>query len=30
MIWDEVFDPKIRTFRVFRGGGKENGGWSMD
>jgi len=25
MIWDEDFDPKIRTFRVFEGGGKENG-----
>jgi hypothetical protein len=25
MIWDEDFDPKIRTFWVFEGGGKENG-----
>jgi len=25
MVWDEDFDPKIRTFWVFEGGGKENG-----
>jgi len=25
MIWNEDFDPKIRTFWVFGGGGKENG-----
>jgi len=24
------FDPKIRTFWVFEGEGKENGVWSMD
>jgi len=30
MIWNEDFDPKYRTFWVFAGGGKENGGWSMD
>jgi len=23
MIWNEDFDPKIRTFWVFGGGGKE-------
>jgi hypothetical protein len=23
MIWNEHFDPKIRTFWVFGGGGKE-------
>jgi len=23
MIWNEDFDPKIRTFCVFGGGGKE-------
>jgi hypothetical protein len=23
MIWSEDFDPKIRTFCVFGGGGKE-------
>jgi len=30
MIWDEDFDPKIRTFWVFEGGGKENDASSMD
>jgi hypothetical protein len=30
MIWDEDFGPKICTFFVFEGGGKENGDWSMD
>jgi len=25
MIWNEDFDPKIRTFWVFGGGGKKNG-----
>jgi len=30
MIWDEDFDPKICTFWVFEGAGKENGVWSMD
>ena len=30
MVWDEDFDPKIRTFWVFEGGGKENGAWSID
>jgi len=30
MIWDEDFDPKIHTFWVFEGGGKENGAWSSD
>jgi hypothetical protein len=30
MILDEDFDPKIRTFWVFEGGGIENGAWSMD
>jgi len=29
MVWDEDFDPKIHTFWVFEGGGKENGAWSM-
>jgi hypothetical protein len=29
MIWNEYFDPKISTFLVFGGGGKENGRWSM-
>jgi hypothetical protein len=26
MIWNEYFDPKIRTYWVFGGGGKEK--WS--
>jgi len=30
MVLDEDFEPKIRTFWVFGGGGKENGAWSMD
>jgi hypothetical protein len=30
MIWDDDLDPKNRTFWVFEGGGKENGGWSSD
>jgi len=30
MIWDEDFDPKIRTFWVFEGGEKENGAWSSN
>jgi hypothetical protein len=30
MIWDEDFNPKIRTFWVFEGGEKENGVCSMD
>jgi len=25
MVWDEDYDPKIHTFWVFEGGGKENG-----
>jgi len=28
MIWNEDFDPKICTFWVFRGGGKEKK-WSF-
>jgi hypothetical protein len=30
MIWNEDFDLKNHTFWGFGGGGKENGGWSMD
>jgi len=30
MIWNEDFDPKIHTFWIFGGGGKEKWSVNMD